>query len=151
MTKYSSELKLRAVLTYLKGTASFKTIADQFHISISPLKVWVVQYKVNGVDAFHSTYTNYDLNFKMDVLNYINDFGVTPNEAAAIFNIPSPSSVHKWVKLYNSAGIDALKSMKKGRPSMKKSQINSQNEFKLKDHSKLLKHVLSNLKWKTSI
>lgn len=56
----------------------------------------------------------------MDVLNYINDFGVTPNEAAAIFNIPSPSTVHKWVKLYNSAGIDALKSMKKGRPSMKK-------------------------------
>lgn len=47
MTKYSSELKLQAVLTYLKGTASFKTIADQFHISISPLKVWVVQYKVN--------------------------------------------------------------------------------------------------------
>lgn len=120
MTKYSSELKLQAVLTYLKGTASFKKIADQFHISISPLKVWVVQYKVNGVDAFHSTYTNYDLNFKMDVLNYINDFGVTPNEAAAIFNIPSPSTVHKWVKLYNSAGIDALKSMKKGRLSMKK-------------------------------
>ncbi|SES46239.1 hypothetical protein SAMN05518872_1254 [Psychrobacillus sp. OK032] len=30
MTKYSSELKLQAVLTYLKGTDSFKTIADQF-------------------------------------------------------------------------------------------------------------------------
>jgi len=95
MTKYSPELKLQAVLTYLKGTASFKTIADQFNISSSPLKDWVAQYKENGVEALHSSYTNYDLNFKMDVLNYINDFGVTPNKVAAIFNIPSPSTVHK--------------------------------------------------------
>lgn len=120
MTKYSPELKLQAVLTYLKGTASFKTIADQFNISSSPLKDWVAQYKENGVEALHSSYTNYDLNFKMDVLNYINDFGVTPNKVAAIFNIPSPSTVHKWVKLYTTTGIDALKSKEKGRPSMKK-------------------------------
>ena len=119
MTKYSPELKLKSVLTYLKGTASFKTIAEQFNVSLTPLKVWVAQYKSNGVEAFYSSYTNYDLNFKMDVLNFINDFGITPNEAAAIYNISSPSTVHNWVKLFNTDGIDALKSKKKGRPSMK--------------------------------
>lgn len=123
MTKYSTELKLKAVLAYLQGTASFKTIADQFNISLSPLKDWVAQYKANGAESFQSSYTNYDFNFKMDIINYINDFGVTPNEAAAIFNIPSPSTVHKWVKLFNTVGIDALESKKKGRPSMKKESM----------------------------
>ena len=123
MTKYSPELRLKAVLTYLQGTASFKTIANQFNVGLTSLKGWVARYKANGIEAFYSSYTNYDLNFKMDVLNYINDFGVTPNEAAAIFNIPSTSTVQKWVNLFNTVGIDALKSKKKGRPSMKKKSI----------------------------
>src|SRR5690606_23916350 len=96
---------------------------DQFNISLTPLKDWVAQYKANGVEAFLPSYTNYDLNFKMDVLNYIKDFGVTTNEAAAIFNISSPSTVHKWVNLFNTIGIDALKSKKKGRPSIKKESM----------------------------
>lgn len=87
MTKYSSELNIQAVLTYLKGTASYKTIADQFNISLTPLKDWMALYNANGEEAFDSSNTNYDGNFKMDVLNFINDFGVTPNKAAAPLNI----------------------------------------------------------------
>ncbi|MEH6941555.1 IS3 family transposase [Bacillus sp. JJ722] len=124
MTKYSSECKLKAVLAYLNGTASFQTIATQFNISLTPLKNWVAQYKAHGKEAFSlSSYTNDDLNLKMNVLNYINDFRVTPNEAAAIFNISSPSTVYKWVELFNMAGIDALKSKKKERPFMKKESM----------------------------
>ncbi|OEH86379.1 transposase [Desulfuribacillus stibiiarsenatis] len=89
-------------------------------LRLTPLKDWVAQYKANGAESFQSSYTNYDFNFKIDVLNYINDFRVTPNEAAAIFNISSPSTVHKWVKLFNTVGSDALRSKQKGRPSMKK-------------------------------
>ena len=63
MTKYSSELKLQAVLTALKGTASFLTIVYQFYISLTSLKEWVAEYKANGVEVFHSTYTNYNLSF----------------------------------------------------------------------------------------
>jgi|SRR5699024_9622324 len=128
MAKYSVELKLKAVLAYLEGKESFKTIANQFNISLTPLKDWVAQYKAHGEKAFHNPYTNYDLGFKMDVLNFINDFGATPNEAAAIFNIPSPSTVHQWVKLFNTVGIDALKSKKKGRPSMAKNKQGKQEE-----------------------
>lgn len=124
MTKYSSEFKLKAVFAYLNGTTSFQTVAKQFHISLTPLKNWVAQYNVHGEEAFSSSsYTNDDLNLKMDVLNYINEFRVTPNEAAAIFNITSPSTVYKWVELFNRNGIDALKSKKKERPSVKKESM----------------------------
>lgn len=57
MTKYSRERKLKAVLTYLQGTASFKTIADQFNVGLTSLKDWLARYKANGAGAFYSSYT----------------------------------------------------------------------------------------------
>jgi transposase len=120
MTKYSWEHKLEAVIAYLESNDSFKTIAKRFGVGLTPLKSWVALYKEHGAVAFKSSYTSYDLHYKMDVLNYMNDFGVTANQAAAIFNISSPSTVHKWEQLLKESGIGALKSNKKGRPTMKK-------------------------------
>ena len=48
------------------------------------------------------------------------EHGISPNETAAIFNIPAPSTIQKLEKTIRTHGIDALKSKKKGRPSMKK-------------------------------
>ncbi|MGE7768748.1 hypothetical protein [Peribacillus sp. NPDC096540] len=36
MTKYSLELKLKAVLAYLEGVDSFRTVANQFNTKLSP-------------------------------------------------------------------------------------------------------------------
>lgn len=67
----------------------------------------------------HSSNTNYDRNFKIDVLKILNDSGVTANKAAYNFNIPSPSKVHKWVRLYNTIGMVAMKSKEKWHPPLK--------------------------------
>ena len=37
-----------------------------------------------------------------------------------IFNIPSYETLRKWKIAYETGGLDALQSKKKGRPSMKK-------------------------------
>jgi transposase-like protein len=50
----------------------------------------------------------------------LNDHGTSPNETAAIFNISSPALIRKWRIQVDSQGIDALKSKKKGRPTVKK-------------------------------
>ena len=63
--------------------------------------------------------------------------GRLSNETAAIFNIPSPAIILEWKMQFETQGVDALKSKKKGRPSMKKESINNQNKHQLKD---LLKH-----------
>ncbi|WP_307262181.1 IS3 family transposase [Peribacillus sp. V2I11] len=120
MTKYSLELKLKSVLAYLEGIDSFRTVANQFNISLTPLKQWVAHYKEHGIEGLMSTYTNYDISFKMDVLNYMNDFGVSSTHAAAVYNIASPSTITNWLKQLEEYGVDALKTKKKGRPSMKK-------------------------------
>ncbi|MBD0384925.1 IS3 family transposase, partial [Paenibacillus sedimenti] len=119
MSKYSTEEKLEAVLAYLEGKASFKTIAEDRNMSTAPLKRWVLRYQNHGVDGLVSSYTNHEIQFKIDVLNYMNEFGASINETAARYKLASDYTVLKWKRQFEAGGIDALKSKKKGRPSMK--------------------------------
>ncbi len=50
----------------------------------------------------------------------MNEFGTSVRETAAIFNIPSHSTLLSWQKSLALQGIDALQPKKKGRSSMKK-------------------------------
>ena len=120
MAKYSTNEKLEAVLAYIEGTKSFKTIAEERRMSLAPLKRWVIRYREHGVEGLGSTYTNYGIQFKMDVLNFMNEHGASMNETAAHFNLASDSTVLTWKRQFEAGGIDALQPKKKGRPSMKK-------------------------------
>jgi transposase len=120
MSKYTFELKLQAVLAYLDGKDSFQTVANRFNVSLTPLKNWVAHYRENGVEGLLSNYTNYDIHFKMDVLNYMNEFGASLTQTAAVYNISTPSTILQWKRQIEEMGPDALLSKKKGRPSMKK-------------------------------
>ncbi|KKB72124.1 transposase, partial [Bacillus sp. TH008] len=62
----------------------------------------------------------YSVEDKLKVLHYMIENGTSIRETAAIFNIQAPSTVAQWQKLFETGGIDALKPMKKGRPSMTK-------------------------------
>ncbi|WP_371318348.1 helix-turn-helix domain-containing protein, partial [Paenibacillus elgii] len=42
----------------------------------------------------------------LDVLNYMIENGTSPNEAAVIFNIPSPGVIRRWRSQFNADGID---------------------------------------------
>ena len=120
MTKYSFELKLQAVLAYLEGSESLQTVANRFHVSLSPLKSWVAHYRKHGTEGLLSTYTNYDIHFKMDVIKYMNDTGASYLEAATTFGVPSARTVWQWKYLVDTQGIDALQLKEKGRPTMNK-------------------------------
>ena len=120
MTKYSLETKLEAIYAYLDGVESFKDTAQKFNVNITMLKKWVAKFREHGLVAFQKTYTNYSVEFKMDVLNYINEMGASIEEAALTFNIPSSTTVENWKYLFETQGIDALQPKVKGRPSMKK-------------------------------
>ena len=84
------------------------------------IKKWVLQYQYNGEEGLIKSYTNYTVQFKLDVLNYMNEQGTSLYETAAIFNISAPSTILDWKLKLETEGLDALKSKKKGRPSMKK-------------------------------
>lgn len=118
MKKISLEKIMGAVNAYLEGAESIRDIAQRYNISKSVLHRWITRVNEHGLAAFKETYTNYSVEFKMDVLNYI-DLGASIDQAAAKFNISS-YIVWKWKQLYETQGIDALQRKKKGRPSVKK-------------------------------
>ncbi len=91
-----------------------------FEVSYQMIQGWVRLYQIQGADGFKKSYTSYSTEFKMDVLNYMNETGISSYDAAARFNISSPALIRTWRINVNAYGLDALISKKKGRPSMKK-------------------------------
>ena len=118
MTKFSGDVKLAAVQRYLEGVESYSSIAASIGASAYMVRNWVLQYEHQGEEAFVKSYTSYSVQFKLDVLNYMNTYGTSPNETAAIFRITSPGLIRKWRMQFQSQGIDALISKKKSSGMM---------------------------------
>lgn len=120
MPKFTVEEKLSAIKRYLNGKESQRTISNSIGVNRAVLQNWIKQYQSHGEKAFGKSYTSYNQQYKLDVLNYMDNNGTSPNETAAIFNISSPGLIRKWRIQFETLGIDALESKKKGRPAMKK-------------------------------
>ncbi|ANC20688.1 transposase [Bacillus cereus] len=120
MAKFTADEKIQIVLRYLNGNESYGEMGRSLGISDTIILNWVNQYKQNSLESFLKRCTNYTQQFKLDVLNFMIENGMSLFETAAIFNIPAPSTISVWKKQLEIQGIDALQSKKKGRPSMKK-------------------------------
>ena len=120
MTKFTNVQKLEAVTRYQNGAESIEEIAKSLGTYRSVVSNWIKQFEYHGLSAFEKSYTSYTTQFKMDVLNYMQENGVSSNEAAVIFKISSPGMIRNWRTQLEKGGSDALFSKKKGRPSMKK-------------------------------
>ena len=105
---------------YLEGNDGINTIANMVGVHRSVLQNWIQQYELHGDKALETRYTNYSVQYKLDVLNYMNENGTSIRETAAIFNIPTHSTILKWHNQLEHIGIDALQPKKKGRSSMSK-------------------------------
>lgn len=130
MPKFSLDEKFEAIHRYQNGAEGVKTIAKSLGINHEVLRMWIRQYEYHGIKAFEKSYTAYSMPFKLDVLNYMNENGTSPNEAAVIFNISSPGIIRKWRSQFNEHGMNALKSKKKGRSLMtdKRKKITKKQE-----------------------
>ncbi|GIN62362.1 transposase [Robertmurraya siralis] len=120
MAKFTGEDKLQAVTRYLNGKESSREIVQSLGTDHKAILKWVKPYEFNGLEAFIKPCVNYPQQFKLDVLNYMIEHGTSLNETAAIFKIPAPSTIMVWRKLFETQGLDALRSKKTGCPSMKK-------------------------------
>lgn len=120
MAKFTAEERIQIVLRYVYGSESIKAIAQEAKVSLNIVSGWIRLYEQQGIEAFQKKYTSYSLQFKMDVLNYMNETGTSSYDAAAIFNISSPRLIRNWRSKFEQGGIGALEKKKKGRPPMKK-------------------------------
>jgi transposase len=115
-----NEEKIKAVNRYLEGKEGYSSIAKKIGVHKKIVQYWIRRYEFHGEKAFSKSYTNYSLEYKLDVLKYKNENGTSIFETASIFNLPSDSTLRQWQNLLESHGVDALKSKKKGRLSIKK-------------------------------
>ncbi|MEF3087974.1 IS3 family transposase [Bacillus altitudinis] len=120
MAKFTIEDKIKAVKRYLVEREPLLGIAKQIGVHKSILQYWVRKYQYHGEKAFSKSYTNYPVQYKLDVLDYMNEHGTSILETAALFNLPSDTTLWNWKRILKTQGVDALQSKKKGRPSMKK-------------------------------
>ena len=107
--KYSDELKLEIVEKYLKENISVKQLAKEYYIgSETDIKKWVATYEHHGVRGLCSVNGSYAGNFKVSVVEYMQNTGASIRQTAAYFNIPSPQTVALWQRIYNTEGKEAL-------------------------------------------
>ncbi len=138
MAKYTADEKIQVVQRYLNGNESYREIGKAIGIRDTVILNWVNQYKQHGAEAFVKRYTNYTQQFKLDVLNFMIENGMSFYETAAIFNIPAPSTIIVWKKQLETQGVDALQSKKKGRPSMEKKSSKQSKQAPVEGSTKML-------------
>ncbi|PYF01284.1 transposase-like protein [Ureibacillus chungkukjangi] len=108
MAKFSIEQKIQAVERYINGHESMNGIAKDIGVTRRVISDWVRLYQENGREAFLKSYTNYSAEFKMNVLNYMNETGTSSIDTAAIFNISSPGLIRTWKIKFEIGGYDTL-------------------------------------------
>ena len=75
MAKFTFEDKLNAVRAYLEGKESYRDIGKRIGIDSKSIMKWVTLYQNQGEEGLKTKYTNYPAQFKLDVLNYMNETG----------------------------------------------------------------------------
>ncbi len=120
MSKFTAEERIKIVLRYVYGNEPINEIAREVQVNAAIVSGWIRLYEHQGIEAFQKNYTSYSAQFKMDVLNFMNETGTSSIDTAAIFNISSPGMIRNWRLKLKQDGINALQPKKKGRLSMKK-------------------------------
>ena len=117
--KYSDEFKLALVQEYLEGkNGGFNTLSQKYSVPCSHLKRWVHAYKANGVEGLTKVTRTYDGTTKILVVEYMHENSLSLNQAAAMFGIPSPTTIAKWERIYYEEGKEALLEERRGRKHM---------------------------------
>jgi transposase len=115
MRKYTYEQRLKAVLDVVERYMSCRTVAKQLGCGKSVVHRWVQHYEQHGAEGLipkHGTYTG---EFKVHVVEYIQENHLSMSQAAVLFGIPGDTTVGKWVKIYYEEGPQALNRGNRGQ------------------------------------
>lgn len=119
--KFTLEFKYQCVLEVLESSQSERTVSNKYNINQKLVNDWVRIYRYNGL--LPKKYTSYDSNFKLKVIQTIEEENLTLFEAGLRFGVPSKKTIIDWQRNYAKFGINGLKSKPRGRPStMNKSE-----------------------------
>src|SRR5699024_9812007 len=132
MVKYDLAFKLKTVEAYLAGEGGYLTIAKKYDVpSESNIRKWVRIYLKYGKKGLERKSNNkkYPVQFKLDVIEYKLRTGDSFNNIALHFDIPEPSLILSWYKVWQCKGKHTLSTPKR-RLSMTKKERNRTSPFR---------------------
>ena len=148
MSKFTYKEKQLAVNLYLQGVSSEKIVKKLNIASRSQLLFWVKQFKKHGPMALKEkrSHQEYDLDFKLEVLDWKTKNSASYEATALHFGISSSSIIYKWHKADNEGTLARPK--RRGRPKKSlQSMTPEEREIKLlRDQNQALLETLNKLK-----
>ena len=122
MSKYSKEVKEKAIYLSEKGWSSFR-IAKELEVPESTVRNWLHKFKLSHNLTHKIGKQVFSADFKRKVLETRWKNKLSFNETAELFNLDNPSLIAAWQKRYLDEGILGLHPKPKGRPSMKPKEL----------------------------
>ena len=109
-----------------------RTIAKRFGISNATAQEWLYTYRIFGEEGlFVSTHKKYSQEEKLAAVIDFLEHGLTKFEIMEKYQITSKSALERWIREYQSEGIDALTPKKKGRKTKAEKKANMTREEQL--------------------
>lgn len=116
MTKYSTDFKQRVVQYHEQHGGGTKRTATHFGIDRSGVRKWFAAYQQHGHSGLIRQPSHYSAQFKLQVLQTMDEKHWSIRQTCAFFNIQAFSTLRTWQRLYNEGGADALIHRPRGRP-----------------------------------
>jgi transposase len=128
MVKYTEHFRREVIKHYLDGKLGYKRVAAHYQISAPMIRRWVAAYRLHGEESVGRKRARYSTEFKLSVLRHLWDNALSYNQAAAVFNIPNPTTIGIWEKRYRDGGSEALARITPPIPEMPESSPQPDNK-----------------------
>ena len=114
--KYDYAFKLECVKLVIEKHHSYGVVSRQKGVEKSNIRKWVGFYKLYGENGLIPRINqNYTVDFKLKVLQSIDENFLSLNDTCLKFNIPTSSVFIKWKRDYANFGLEGLQPKQKGR------------------------------------
>ena len=109
MAKYDEGFKRAIVLRYLSGLESVNALASRHGVHRAMIQRWIAAYELHGDAALRKKFSHYSAEFKLSVLQRMDQEMLSAQQVIALFDIRGGAGViSAWRRQYDQGGLQAL-------------------------------------------
>ena len=147
MGKYTEQFKLTAIAAYLDGSKGFRRVAAGYRVDVSLLRRWVASHQANSSVAERPLGRRYSADFKLQVLQYMNQHRLSLRQTAAHFGLGQSSQIGIWQRCYYSGGLNRSTDTCQPKPALMTKRIKPLKPTDTDDTQKSREQLMSELQY----
>ncbi|WP_217607393.1 helix-turn-helix domain-containing protein [Chitinophaga sp. GbtcB8] len=145
--KYSFKEKLAAVVAVEKGKESILSAANRLGCSRSRIRQWLGHYREQGKAGLKLRVNKYSGQFRVRVIKYMLDKGLSLTETCSAFGIPNMATVYRWLTIFKQHGHQALLELQRGRKAISMARKKKQPDTNLTPEAQKLAALQAEVEW----